>query len=88
MSSAKPYVAAARWRSPKTIGRDMMHMRLLFGNLPDGIGIEEMIRARVLTDDPRATDIEVVYTSGASFLRSVVALLEPAAEAASGGGEG
>lgn len=74
------YVAAAHWRSPKVIGPDVLHLCLFFGEAPAGLGVEATVKGRVLTEDPRAEDILVAYSSGSSFLRHVRGLLEGSSE--------
>lgn len=69
------YIAAAHWRSPKTIGADVLSLRMFWGVMVDGLDTETIVRARVLSEDPRAMDIMVVQSSGDSLLKRIKALL-------------
>ena len=71
MAAPLYYFAAAAWDSPKVIGRDVTMLRLFSGRTTDELGVENTVKARVLTEDRRAQDIIVVYLTGDKLLRRI-----------------
>lgn len=68
------YVAAATWREG---GRN--HLEIFDGTLPEGVTTPVMVRARVLTEHPKACEIDVVYMGPKTINRVACQVLCPQA---------